>query len=108
MKKITCFSSALIMTSLFLIPNLIMSVSAEDTPGMPPTAAAPGMPPTAVAPGMPPTTAAQAKDPECARFTGKAYRKRCGGGRTKGCIPPFRCFAKGHTPPTNLPARLHR
>ena len=41
MKKITCFSSALIMSSLFSIPYLIMSVSAEDTPGMPPTAAAP-------------------------------------------------------------------
>ena len=50
MKKITCFSSALIMSSLFSIPYLIMSVSAEDTPGMPPTAAAPGMPPTAAAP----------------------------------------------------------
>ena len=58
MKKITCFSSALIMSSLFSIPYLIMSVSAEDTPGMPPTAAAPGMPPTAAAPGMPPTAAA--------------------------------------------------
>ena len=58
MKKITCFSSALIMSSLFSIPYLIMSVSAEDTPGMPPTAAAPGMPPTAAASGMPPTAAA--------------------------------------------------
>ena len=37
MKKITCFSSALIMSSLFSIPYLIMSVSAEDNPGMPPT-----------------------------------------------------------------------
>ncbi len=50
MKKITYFSSALIMSSLFSIPYLIMSVSAEDNPGMPPTAAAPGMPPTAAAP----------------------------------------------------------
>ena len=52
MKKITCFSSALIMSSLFSIPYLIMSVSAEDTPGMPPTAAAPEGPHTASKPGV--------------------------------------------------------
>ena len=66
MKKITYFSSALIMSSLFSIPYLIMSVSAEDNPGMPPTAAAPGMPPTAAAPGMPPTAAAPGMPPTAA------------------------------------------